>query len=149
MFFELEECTGSLSQAVCGDQMCKCLSWVVTMASMASRKGQGNKKGKKHAKNCAASQVLPPQSSSKEESWPIWQQLQDKILALEAERVAQKAQQLSRAQPHHSAREAKSHRTANLKAMADKLMSQFAALEADWQPPGSSGRESEESEVMP
>ena len=48
---------------------------------MASRKGQGNRKGKQLAKKRLAAQV------SAEESWPVWQELQDKILALEGERL--------------------------------------------------------------
>ena len=55
---------------------------------MASRKG--NKKGKQPAKKRVAAQVSPPQSSLDEEAWPSWQQLQEKHLALEGEREAQR-----------------------------------------------------------
>ena len=60
---------------------------------MTSHKAQGNRKGKQPAKKRLAPQVSPPQSSSDEESWPVWQQLQEKISALEADREARRALQ--------------------------------------------------------
>ena len=51
----------------------------------------GNKKRKTARQEKANAQVSPPQSSSDEESWLIWQQLQEKKSALEAERLASQA----------------------------------------------------------
>ena len=72
---------------------------------------------------------------------PIWQQLHDKIVALEVERIAQKLPQSSSAQLHYSAREAKCHKRAELKAITENVMSHFAVLEVDQQVSGSSRKE--------
>ena len=97
---------------------------------MARRKGQGNK-GKQPAKKRPVPQVSPLQSSSDKESWSVWQQLQEKIPALEAERLVQQAPQVIKAQPCHLARDAQSHHRAKLKVIADDLMSRFVGLEAE------------------
>ena len=44
-------------------------------AGMASRKVQGNKKGRQPTKKYVDPQVSPTQSSSDEVAWPIWYQL--------------------------------------------------------------------------
>ena len=79
---------------------------------MAPKKGQGKSKGKQPARQCTAPQILPPQSSSDKENWPIWEQLQTKTVALEAERAAQGSSKPSEQLLHHSARESKSHKHA-------------------------------------
>ena len=100
---------------------------------MALCKGQGNKKGKQPTRKVPVPQVFPPWSSSDKESCPVWEQLQQKISTLKAERLVQQAPQLGKALPHHSAREAKSHHRAKLKDIADDLMSRFTVLEAEQQ----------------
>ena len=76
--------------------------------------------------------MSPPQSSSDEESWPVWQQLWGKKPALEAEREVRQAPQTCRAQPCCLARKAKSHRRAKLRDIADDLITRFDSLEAKW-----------------
>ena len=65
-----------------------------------------------------------------------WQQLQDKIVALEVEGTAQKIPQSSTAQLHCTAGEIKHHKRVNLTARKEKLMSHFAVLESDQQVSG-------------
>ena len=101
---------------------------------MISRKGQGTRKGKQPAKKRPAPQVSPPQSSSDKESWPVWQKLQEKISALEAQREAWQAPQCCETQPRRSARETKGQRKAKLKAMAQYLMDRFIVLEYEQGP---------------
>uniref|UniRef100_A0ABM5FLU4 1-alkyl-2-acetylglycerophosphocholine esterase n=1 Tax=Pogona vitticeps TaxID=103695 RepID=A0ABM5FLU4_9SAUR len=98
---------------------------------MAPKKGGANKKGKQPAKRKATPQVSPPQSSSDEESWPIWKQLQEKISALEAEKMATQLRQDGDYQPRRSTRDSSGHRRAKLKALASDLMERFNVLEAD------------------
>ena len=98
---------------------------------MAPKKGGANKKGKQPAKRKATPQVSPPQSSSDEESWPIWKQLQEKISALEAEKMATQLRQDGEYQPRRSTRDSSGHRRAKLKALASDLMERFNVLEAD------------------
>ena len=108
---------------------------------MATRKGQGNKKGKQPARNHPAPQLSPPQSTSDEESWPIWQQLQDKMAAFKAARIAKRTPQPSEVQLHWSARDSKSHRRAKLKALAENLMHMFTVFEAEQQAEGAAKNE--------
>ena len=103
---------------------------------MASWKGQGNKKGKQLDKKRPVPQVSPSQSSSNKESWLVWQELQEKISALEAEWLVRQAPQPCEVQPHWSARNAKSQQRAKLKAIANDLMARFAVLETEQQPEG-------------
>ena len=111
-----------------------------------SRKDQGTWKGKQPTKKRPAPQVSPPESSFNEESWPTWQQLQEKC---EAKIQVRKAPQPSKAQVHHSAREAKSHHRAKLRAIADDLMSRFAILETKQQVEGMSRWEADGATVTP
>ena len=90
---------------------------------MASKKGQGNKKGKQLARKCMTPQLYPPQTSSDEEAWPIWQQLQEKITTLEAKRATSQALPVSAPQRRRSARESRSHGKAKLKDLAEDLLS--------------------------
>ena len=98
---------------------------------MASCKGQGNNKGKQPTKKRPVPQVSLPQSSLAEECWPVWQPLQEKISVLEAKQLASQAPQPCEAQLCRSAREAKSHHRAKLKAIANDFMSQFAVLKEE------------------
>ena len=85
---------------------------------MTLQKGQGTKKGKQPARKRPVHQVSPPQSSSDEESWPVWKELQEKISALEAQTLTRQFPQMSEVLPHRSAREIKKHHKMKLKAMA-------------------------------
>ena len=87
---------------------------------MAGRKGLSPQKGKQPIKKRKASQLSPVQSSSDEEAWPIWQEMQEKISATWPAGV-----QLCR-----SAREAKSHKRARLRVMAHELTQRFAVLKS-------------------
>ena len=97
---------------------------------MASKKGRGNKKGKQPAPKRQVPQLSPPQSSSDEELWPVLEELQQKLLALEACRVAVQVAQKSDVQPHRSARETKGIKKTRLKAIVQVLMDRCLALEA-------------------
>ena len=55
---------------------------------MTSRNGRGTSKGKTPAKKIIVPQVSPQQSSSDEESWPIWKDLQEKKSVLEAQELS-------------------------------------------------------------
>ena len=95
---------------------------------MAPRKGVGNKKGKQPAQRRQVTQASPPHSSSDEESWPVWQRLQNKIEALEAQTLGKQP-----AQPRgvrRSARESKGHRSSRLRVMARDLTQRCAAIES-------------------
>ncbi|XP_078242407.1 integrase/recombinase xerD homolog isoform X1 [Pogona vitticeps] len=96
---------------------------------MGPKKGSGPSKGKAPAKKRPAPQVSPQPSSSDEESWPIWQELQGKILALEAQKSGQKVPTPS-VVPRKSARESKGKRKAKLAALAQELMQRCDALES-------------------
>uniref|UniRef100_A0ABM5G3U9 Uncharacterized protein isoform X2 n=1 Tax=Pogona vitticeps TaxID=103695 RepID=A0ABM5G3U9_9SAUR len=96
---------------------------------MGPKKGSGPSKGKAPAKKRPAPQVSPQPSSSDEESWPIWQELQGKILALEAQKSVQKVPTPS-VVPRKSARESKGKRKAKLAALAQELMQRCDALES-------------------
>uniref|UniRef100_A0ABM5FH18 SGNH hydrolase-type esterase domain-containing protein n=1 Tax=Pogona vitticeps TaxID=103695 RepID=A0ABM5FH18_9SAUR len=95
---------------------------------MAPRKGVGNKKGKQPAQRRQVTQASPSHSSSDEESWPVWQRLQNKIEALEAQTLGKQS-----AQPRgvrRSARESKGHRSSRLRVMARDLTQRCAAIES-------------------
>ncbi|XP_078247520.1 uncharacterized protein LOC144588466 [Pogona vitticeps] len=110
---------------------------------MALRKSQGNKKGKQLPKKQPVPQVSPPQSFLDKESWPIWQQLQNKIAALKAARSAKTTLQSTEVHLHRSARESKGHRRAKLRTLANILMTRFAILEAEQQLESTAGKEVE------
>nr|XP_020667984.1 uncharacterized protein LOC110089341 [Pogona vitticeps] len=97
---------------------------------MVPRKGVGTKKGKQPAKRRQVTQVSPPQSSSDEESWPVWQKLQNKIATLEAQTLGKQPSQPGKGQQRRSARESKSHRRARLRVVARKLTQRCASLES-------------------
>lgn len=88
----------------------------------------------------------PSHSSSDEESWPVWQKLQDKIEALEAQTMGKQP-----AQPRgvrRSARESKSHRTTRLRVMARELTQRCAAIEST-QGTDAAARQDEDGAVPP
>ena len=105
---------------------------------MAPKKGQGNSKDKQPAK-CRAPRASPPvvSSSSDEKGWPVWEELHAKIVALEQQRAGQANKESRDKQTLQLARQSKVHKQTKLIALADNLLSHFAALEAGVQ--GESG----------
>uniref|UniRef100_A0ABM5GF58 Uncharacterized protein isoform X1 n=1 Tax=Pogona vitticeps TaxID=103695 RepID=A0ABM5GF58_9SAUR len=101
---------------------------------MAARKGQGTtQRGKQRARKRPVPELSPPQSSSDEESWPIWQKLQQRMDALGGARAGQAPAAQGGRQPRRSTRDARGHRRAKLRALAQDIHNKLAVLEAELQ----------------
>uniref|UniRef100_A0ABM5FIC5 Core-binding (CB) domain-containing protein n=1 Tax=Pogona vitticeps TaxID=103695 RepID=A0ABM5FIC5_9SAUR len=100
---------------------------------MSARKLQGNQKGKQRARKRPVPELSPPQSSSDEEAWPVWQKLQQQVAALERARLARAPPARGGEQPRRSTRNAKGHCRAKLWAIAQDIKSKVAILEAELQ----------------
>ncbi|XP_078244774.1 uncharacterized protein LOC140704290 isoform X2 [Pogona vitticeps] len=100
---------------------------------MSARKLQGNQKGKQRARKRPVPELSPPQSSSDEEAWPVWQKLQQQVAALERARLARAPPARGGEQPRRSTRDAKGHCRAKLWAIAQDIKSKVAILEAELQ----------------
>ena len=79
---------------------------------------------------------------------PIWQQLQEKIAALEAQRTTQHTSPVG-GQLCRSARYVRSHSKAKLKDLAENLLSHFSALEEERAAPWMSRYGTEVEEASP
>uniref|UniRef100_A0ABM5FV92 SGNH hydrolase-type esterase domain-containing protein n=1 Tax=Pogona vitticeps TaxID=103695 RepID=A0ABM5FV92_9SAUR len=101
---------------------------------MAAHKGQGTtQRGKQHARKHPVPELSPPQSSSNEESWPIWQKLQQRMDALGGARAGQAPAAQGGRQPRRSTRDARGHRRAKLRALAQDIHNKLVVLEAELQ----------------
>ena len=111
------------------------ISNTYVIGKMGPKKGSGPSKGKAPAKKRPIPHVSPQQSSDDEESLPIWKKLQDKILALEAQRSGKIGSEHGVA-PRRSNRNTEGRRKANLAALAQNLIQRCDALESIQVPEG-------------